>query len=383
MPNLGSLFSCFKKVAGDAAEQYGGANARNLVEEGFDQINVAENQAGAGGGFDVGGLMQAFTGKQQGGLSNLLSLLSGGTGALEKKAGDQGMDPALIQAVTGMFNQSGGGGGGGFNMGMIMQIVQGLTKGGGAGGFMSLLSGGAGGGGGAGGSNSNQIIQILIGLAKSFFAMQMGKNKSVQDWGDAGANKNRNDDNVGKWADNVIGDLVFPGKKQKDIVNDDDDPKGKDTNPDDVKGWYDGHPEIGKMQKDVFDDIFDTTDDDDEDRKNDDAPLIPAPIGFKQDCSILDHTCILFLNSKILLELRKTWRYLYSTETENKSFGDMVSAIKYQGPTLIIVKTQSGSILGEQNFKHFFGVEFHEVFSFTVKIKLFCSISRVFCFPNF
>ena len=30
----------------------------------------------------------------------------------------------------------------------------------------------------------------------------------------------------------------------------------------DVKGWFDGHPEIGKMQKDVFDDIFDTKDDD-------------------------------------------------------------------------------------------------------------------------
>ena len=28
-----------------------------------------------------------------------------------------------------------------------------------------------------------------------------------------------------------------------------------------LQGWYDGHPEIGKMQKDIFDDIFDTTDD--------------------------------------------------------------------------------------------------------------------------
>ena len=51
-------------------------------------------------------------------------------------------------------------------------------------------------------------------------------------------------------------------------MQDDEDPKGKDTNPDDVKNWVDKNPEIGKMQKEVFDDIFDTTDDDeDEERK--------------------------------------------------------------------------------------------------------------------
>ena len=55
---------------------------------------------------------------------------------------------------------------------------------------------------------------------------------------------------------------MFPDKKPKEIIEGDDDPKDKDTNNEDVKGWFDGHPEIGKMQKDVFDDIFDTKDDD-------------------------------------------------------------------------------------------------------------------------
>ena len=66
----------------------------------------------------------------------------------------------------------------------------------------------------------------------------------------------------------LFSDLVFPDKKPKDIVQDDEDPKGKDTNPDDVKNWVDKNPEIGKMQKEVFDDIFDTTDEEeDEERK--------------------------------------------------------------------------------------------------------------------
>ena len=40
------------------------------------------------------------------------------------------------------------------------------------------------------------------------------------------------------------------------------------------QGWIDGHPEIGKMQKDIFDDIFDTTDDD-ATEENDPAPIVP------------------------------------------------------------------------------------------------------------
>merc|ERR1711988_910925 len=109
---------------------------------------------------------------------------------------------------------------------------------------------------------------------------KMGSNKSLQDWGAAGVGTD--DSNTGKWADSLIGDLVFPDKKPKEIIEGDDDPKDKDTNNEDVKGWFDGHPEIGKMQKNVFDDIFDTTDEDtDETREEEEVPLIPAPTGFQ------------------------------------------------------------------------------------------------------
>ena len=61
------------------------------------------------------------------------------------------------------------------------------------------------------------------------------------------------------------------------------------TMPDLVhQGWIDGHPEIGKMQKDIFDDIFDTTDDD-ATEENDPAPIVPTPTDFTDNCSCLDH----------------------------------------------------------------------------------------------
>ena len=53
-----------------------------------------------------------------------------------------------------------------------------------------------------------------------------------------------------------------------------------------VKGWYDGHPEIGKMQKDIFDDIFDTTDDGVAEEE-DPEPIVPKPNNFEVSISNL------------------------------------------------------------------------------------------------
>ena len=39
--------------AGDLAEQYGGAGARGVVEDGIDQMAASENEAGAGGGANL------------------------------------------------------------------------------------------------------------------------------------------------------------------------------------------------------------------------------------------------------------------------------------------------------------------------------------------
>ena len=85
----------------------------------------------------------------------------------------------------------------------------------------------------------------------------------------------------------MIRQLLFPGKKPKEIIQDGDDDdidtdpdSGKKTDDGDVKGWYDGHPEIGKMQKDIFDDIFDTTDDGVTD-EDDPEPIVPKPQDFE------------------------------------------------------------------------------------------------------
>lgn len=177
--------------------------------------------------------------------------------------------------------------------------------------------------------------------------MQMGKNKSMQDWSDAGAKSNKDDDNFGNWGGHVIKDLIDPGKKDKDRMDDDPTEDKPTGGKDSVKGWFDGHPEIGKMQKDVFDDIFDTTDQDDDDRLDDDpTPLIPAPKGFETDCSILDQASILFLNTNILLDLRKEWRFLYSFKSHSKDYSEFVDKIELKGPTIVLIKDTDGNMFG-------------------------------------
>ena len=56
---------------------------------------------------------------------------------------------------------------------------------------------------------------------------------------------------------------------------------------------------------------------------------------------------ILYLNNKILLELRKTWRFLYSSKTSERDFVELSKSIQYEGPTLIVVRTTNDTILGK------------------------------------
>jgi len=358
--SFGSMFrelccSAFaKKTAEDLAEQYGGETGKNLVGGNNELVNS---------------LLGALSGKQQLSVQNVASMVqSSGGEHLVQHAEKKGLDPALLNGIMGMLKGGGGGGsgggddgdsggGGGIDMGSVLKMIGGLTNrdggsgGGGADGFMQLLQGFAGGSGGEG-TNTGNIVQILLGLAKSYFNVKGKSNPAIQDWDAAGAGQNKNDDNFLNWALSIIRDLVFPGKKPKEIIESggDDDidtgaDSGKQKDDGDVKGWFDGHPEIGKMQKDVFDDIFDTTDDDKTD-EDDSVPVVPTPSDFQENCSCLDNASILFLNCNLLLEYRKNWRFLFSSLSHARSLEEMMSKICYKGPTLIIIKDTDGNMFG-------------------------------------
>ena len=61
--------------------------------------------------------------------------------------------------------------------------------------------------------------------------------------------------------------------------------------------------------------------------------------------SIKDHNnllpSILFINTNLLLEYRKNWRFLYSSASHDKSLAEMSSRICYNGPTILVIKVWS------------------------------------------
>jgi len=343
-----------RKAAEDLAEQYGGEQGKGGAEGLFSAEGASS-------------LLSAFTGKQQLSLENVLGMVKDSGGEqLRIHAQNKGLDPALLDGVMNLVKGGKGGdgaeggeeagdggadgGGGGFDFGKILKVVSSLTKGGangggGADGFLQLLGAF---GGDKGGSNMGNLVQILQGLAKSYFNVKGASSPAIQEWDKAGAGNNANDKNFLNWALSVIMDLLFPGKKAKDVIaetGDDDLDTDKKKDDDDVKGWFDGHPEIGKMQKDVFDDIFDTTDDDTAE-EDDPAPLVPLPSDFEENCSCLDNASILFINTNLLLEYRKNWRFLYSTKSHSRSMDELISKISYRGPTIIIIKDTEGRMFG-------------------------------------
>lgn len=336
--------SFVRKAAEDLAEQYGGDQGKSMVGSAFSQMGGAE----------------AFSGKQQLSLEGLMGMVQNSGGEqLREHATEKGLDPSLINGLMNLVKgggakpEDGGDGGGdgasgGFDFGNILKMATMLTKGGasgggGADGFMQLI-----GGLGGGGNTMGNLVQILQGLAKSYFNIKGGKSEAIQGWDRAGAGENANDKNFLNWALSILMDLVNPGKKPKEVIEekgDEDIDTGDSKGDDDVKGWFDGHPEIGKMQKDVFDDIFDTTDDDAAEA-DDPAPLIPTPTDFQDNCSCLDNAAILFINTNLLLEHRKNWRFLYSTKSHDRSLEELISQICYKGPTVLIVQDDEGRTFG-------------------------------------
>ena len=337
--------SFFRKTAGDLAEQYGGAQGRTMLDGVFSQIG--------------GGEADKFSGKQLNHLEGFLGMLNAGGGQkLREHVQGKGIDPSLIDGVMNLIGQGKADPSevdgvvtqdaetGKFDPSQLLSVVSSLTMGGAAAGgggsmegFMKLL-------GGSGGSKMQNIIDILQGLAKSFFNVKRNSDPAVQDW-DQAQMAGKKDKNFLNWAMSLLMSLLFPNKKPKQVIeerrDDDVDPDDK-KDPDDLKKWFDGHPEIGKMQKDIFDDIFDTTDDNN--KPDDPAPLVPTPRDFEPGSSCLDDASILFLNTNLLLEYRKDWRFLYSTQTHDRSLEAMSAAISWKGPTILIVRDEEGRIFG-------------------------------------
>jgi hypothetical protein len=78
--------------------------------------------------------------------------------------------------------------------------------------------------------------------------------------------------------------------------------------------------------------------------------LIPhcfKPVGIDADnITLLDYPRLIYLNSQLAPELRKQWRFLFSTASHGESFSKFLENIQEKGHTLIIVRDTGGHVFG-------------------------------------
>ena len=83
----------------------------------------------------------------------------------------------------------------------------------------------------------------------------------------------------------------------------------------------------------------------------------------QENCTCLDNASILFINTNLLLEHRKDWRFLYSSQTHARSLEvssvnlfaidslslsgqELMSRVLYKGPTVLVVRDAEGNVFG-------------------------------------
>nr|CAB3263051.1 uncharacterized protein LOC100187118 [Phallusia mammillata] len=62
--------------------------------------------------------------------------------------------------------------------------------------------------------------------------------------------------------------------------------------------------------------------------------------------TLLDTSHVVYLNSKLPVDLQSKWRFLYSSRLQGESFSKLSTQIANKGPLLILVKDQGGHVFG-------------------------------------
>ena len=78
------------------------------------------------------------------------------------------------------------------------------------------------------------------------------------------------------------------------------------------------------------------------------ASLLPScqDVDWNKTSTMLDLPAMVMLNHAVQAELRKEWRYLFSTRQHGESFSTLLKHVLNQGPTLLVVRDKEGHIFG-------------------------------------
>ena len=183
------------------------------------------------------------------------------------------------------------------------------------------------------------MLQYTESLVRSYIK-SAEKTRRYQSWKGC---KQVTDESVTQLSEFLLSSVLYPGTEPREIFS--AEPQKVLISLVDLIGKLRLSPLFLDLQASVFSHCFSF-----EERKYL-VRLLPHCLKAKRcflpdPFTILDVPKILFLNSQLRIELRRKWRYLFSTRADGESFSHMMAAVKHQGSTVIIIKDTEGRIFG-------------------------------------
>lgn len=190
------------------------------------------------------------------------------------------------------------------------------------------------------------IREIVEAVCSSFLrAIKLQNGREYQSWESKGFRICS--EFVQKLAESLSSDLVVQRGAQK-------------VTRSDAENWFQRNPTFCKMLEYVFTHLYSirppqkqSTDELREEHKRTTAIstdcLLPYCEGLEyvpDYPAFIDLSQLIFINANLPSDLRKKWRFLFSSQMHGESFSTLLGRITEQGPTVLIVEDTNGHIFG-------------------------------------
>jgi len=142
------------------------------------------------------------------------------------------------------------------------------------------------------------------------------------------------EDDCVKLAASLCHDLMFQNEKRKSTFQQEE--KCVDIEVEDIEKLLLSNPIVEAMIIEILNHCFQVT-------LKSQTVLPKLSPGNKTSLSLLQ---ILYLNSQLPHEVRHIWRPLFNTDEHGESFSKLTGCILHQGPTLVVVWDDQGSVFG-------------------------------------
>lgn len=183
--------------------------------------------------------------------------------------------------------------------------------------------------------NTQEMIQYVRSMVESYLRCE-SSSAAYKSWKPSHSQASAaNRENLSL---HILHDLIFKGKAPKDTLY--SECEITPFTQEDIHSWLVKCPLMSILQSHVFSRMYRLPAQHDS--------LLPRAIGLPTEPfpSVLDYPSVIFLNSSLPAELRKEWRFLFSTRLHGESFSKLLGQATNRGPTILVIVDKNRHIFG-------------------------------------